>query len=46
MTQYLQKLAGREPYATEIGQLDDVQMARAAGVEGIRVDDPSRISAA
>ena len=46
MTQYLQKLASREPYATEIGQLDYVQMARAAGVEGIRVDDPSRISAA
>ena len=46
MTQYLQKLASREPYATEIGQLDYVQMARAAGVTGIRVDDPSRIGAA
>ena len=46
MTQYLQKLAGREPYATEIGQLDYVQLARAAGVKGIRVDDPSRIGAA
>jgi thiamine pyrophosphate-dependent acetolactate synthase large subunit-like protein len=46
MTQYLQRLAGREPCATGIGHLDYAQMARAADVKGIRADDPSRISAA
>ena len=46
MINYMQQLAGREPYATEIGEVDYAKLAEAAGVKGIRVDDPSRIGAA
>ncbi|MGI9146906.1 MAG: thiamine pyrophosphate-binding protein [Chloroflexota bacterium] len=46
MINYMQTMAGREPYATEIGDVDYVKMAEAAGLKGIRVDDPSRIGAA
>jgi acetolactate synthase I/II/III large subunit len=46
MINYMQKMAGREPYATEIGDVDYASMAEAAGVKGIRVDNPTRIGAA
>ena len=46
MINYMQTMAGREPYATEIGDVDYAKMAEAAGLKGIRVDDPSRIGAA
>jgi hypothetical protein len=41
MINYMQTLAGREPYATEIGEVHYAKMAEAAGLKGIRVDDPS-----
>jgi acetolactate synthase I/II/III large subunit len=46
MINYMQTMAGREPYATEIGEVEYARMAEAAGLKGIRVDDPSRIGAA
>jgi pyruvate dehydrogenase (quinone) len=46
MIDYMQRMAGRTPYATEIGEVDYVKMAEAAGLKGIRVEDPSRIGAA
>jgi len=46
MINYMQTMAGREPYATEVGEVDYVKMAEAAGVKGIRVDEPSDIGAA
>ncbi len=46
MIDYMQTMAGREPYATEIGEVDYARMAEAAGIKGIRVDDPSHIGAA
>jgi len=46
MIHYMQTQAGREPYATEVGEVDYVKMAEAAGLEGIRVADPSEIGAA
>ena len=46
MINYMQTMVGREPYATEIGDVDYAKMAEAAGLKGIRVDDPSRIGAA
>jgi thiamine pyrophosphate-dependent acetolactate synthase large subunit-like protein len=46
MINYMQTIAGREPYATEIGDVDYAAMAEAAGLKGIRVDDPDRIGAA
>src|SRR5437870_4984727 len=46
MINYMQTMVGREPYATEIGDVDYARMAEAAGLKGIRVDDPSRIGAA
>ena len=46
MIDYMQTMVGREPYATEIGDVDYAKMAEAAGLKGIRVDDPSRIGAA
>jgi pyruvate dehydrogenase (quinone) len=46
MINYMQTMAGREPYATEIGDVDYARMAEAAGLKGIRVDDPSGIGAA
>ena len=46
MINYMQTLAGREPFATEIGEVDYAKMAEAAGVKGIRVDHPSAIGGA
>lgn len=46
MINYMQTMVGREPYATEIGDVDYAKMAEAAGLKGIRVDDPSGIGAA
>jgi len=46
MIDYMQTMVGREPYATEIGDVEYAQLAEAAGLKGIRVDDPSRIGAA
>jgi thiamine pyrophosphate-dependent acetolactate synthase large subunit-like protein len=46
MINYMQTIAGREPYATEIGDVHYAKMAEAAGIKGIRVDDPSRIGLA
>ena len=46
MIDYMQRIAGRTPYATEIGEVDYVKMAEAAGAKGILVEDPSRIGAA
>jgi acetolactate synthase I/II/III large subunit len=46
MINYMQTMVGREPYATEIGDVDYAKMAEAAGLKGIRVEDPSRIGAA
>jgi acetolactate synthase I/II/III large subunit len=46
MINYMQTMVGREPYATEIGDVDYAAMAEAAGLKGIRVDDPARIGAA
>jgi pyruvate dehydrogenase (quinone) len=46
MINYMQSMAGREPYTTEIGEVDYAKMAEAAGLKGIRVDDPSRIGGA
>jgi acetolactate synthase-1/2/3 large subunit len=46
MINYMQTMVGREPYATEIGDVDYVKMAEAAGLKGMRVDDPSGIGAA
>jgi len=43
MINYMQTMVGRKPYATEIGDVDYAAMAEAAGLKGIRVDDPSRI---
>jgi acetolactate synthase-1/2/3 large subunit len=46
MINYMQTMAGREPFATEIGEVDYVKLAEAAGVKGIRVEDPSAIDTA
>jgi acetolactate synthase-1/2/3 large subunit len=46
MINYMQTIAGRAPYATEIGDVDYVNMAEAAGLKGIKVDDPMNIGAA
>ncbi len=46
MINYMQTMVGRKPYATEIGDVDYAAMAEAAGLKGIRVDDPSRIGTA
>jgi acetolactate synthase-1/2/3 large subunit len=46
MINYMQTMAGREPYATEVGEVDYTRLAEAAGVKGIRVDDPSDIGPA
>jgi acetolactate synthase-1/2/3 large subunit len=46
MIEYMQTTAGREPFATEIGEVDCAKLAEAAGLESIRVDDPSGIGAA
>ncbi len=46
MINYMQTMAGRKPYATEVGEVDYAKLAEAAGLKSIRVDDPSRIGAA
>src|SRR5229473_8705587 len=46
MINYMQTMVGREPYATEIGDVDYAKMAEAAGLKGLRVDDPDRVGAA
>jgi thiamine pyrophosphate-dependent acetolactate synthase large subunit-like protein len=46
MIDYMQRMAKREPYAVEIGEVDYARMAEAAGIEGIRVTDPKEIGAA
>ena len=46
MIEYMQRIAGRQPYATEIGEVDYAKLAEAIGVKGLRVDDPARIGAA
>src|SRR5512132_3354968 len=46
MINYMQTMAGRQPFATEIGDVDYVKMAEAAGLKGIRVVDPARVGAA
>jgi acetolactate synthase-1/2/3 large subunit len=46
MIDYMQRIAGRTPFATEVGEVDYVKMAEAAGLAGIRVEDPARIGAA
>jgi hypothetical protein len=43
---YMQTSVGRQPFATEIGDVDYAKMAETAGLKGIRVDDPTRIGAA
>lgn len=46
MIDYMQRMAKIEPYAVEIGDVEYAQMAEAAGVEGIKVEDPRDIGAA
>jgi acetolactate synthase I/II/III large subunit len=46
MIEYMQRAAGRAPYATEIGDVHYARMAEAAGLEGIRVDEPGQIDGA
>jgi acetolactate synthase-1/2/3 large subunit len=46
MIDYMQRQAGRTPYATEVGEVDYVKLAEAAGIKGILVDDPSEIGRA
>jgi len=46
MIDYMQRIAGRTPFATEVGEVNYVKMAEAAGLKGICVEDPARIGAA
>jgi pyruvate dehydrogenase (quinone) len=46
MINYMQTSVGREPFATEIGDVDYAKMAEAAGLKGIKVDDPAKIGVA
>jgi thiamine pyrophosphate-dependent acetolactate synthase large subunit-like protein len=46
MINYMQTVAGRRPFATEIGEVDYASMAEAAGLKGIKVDDPTQIPSA
>ncbi|HEY3111972.1 MAG TPA: thiamine pyrophosphate-binding protein, partial [Chloroflexota bacterium] len=46
MISYMQTMVGRQPYATEIGDVDYAKMAEAAGLRGIRVDDPDDVGRA
>ncbi|MBV9357530.1 MAG: thiamine pyrophosphate-binding protein [Chloroflexi bacterium] len=46
MIDYMQTMAGRAPFATEIGEVHYARMAEAAGIKGIRVDDPFDVDAA
>ncbi len=46
MIEYMQTMAGRTPYATEIGEVDYVRVAEAAGLPGRRIDDPAQLGPA
>jgi pyruvate dehydrogenase (quinone) len=46
MIEYMQTAIGRAPYATEIGEVDFVSLAAAAGIPGLRVDNPAESGAA
>ncbi len=46
MIDYMQRMAKREPYAVEIGDVEYAKMAEAAGIEGIKVEDPNDVGAA
>jgi acetolactate synthase-1/2/3 large subunit len=46
MINYMQTMVGRQPYATEIGDVEYAKMAEAAGLKGIKVDDPADIGRA
>ncbi len=46
MINYMQAIVGRQPYATEIGDVDYAKMAEAAGLKGIKVENPTGIGAA
>jgi acetolactate synthase I/II/III large subunit len=46
MINYMQTMVGRQPYATEIGDVDYAKMAEAAGLRGIRVEDPDQLGRA
>jgi pyruvate dehydrogenase (quinone) len=46
MIEYMQTMAGRAPYATEIGDVAYVRMAEAAGIPGRRIDDPAQLDSA
>jgi thiamine pyrophosphate-dependent acetolactate synthase large subunit-like protein len=46
MINYMQRMAGRAPYATEVGDVDYAKHAEAAGVRGIRVQEPDEIGPA
>ena len=46
MIEYMQRVAGRDPFATEVGDVNYTKIAEAVGLESIRVDDPSAIGPA
>ena len=46
MINYMQRMAGRAPYASEIGEVDYARHAEAAGLRGIRVEEPDEIGPA
>ncbi|HEY3079773.1 MAG TPA: thiamine pyrophosphate-binding protein [Chloroflexota bacterium] len=46
MINHMQQMAGRAPYATEIGDVDYAKHAEAAGLRGIRVEEPDQIGPA
>ena len=46
MIEYMQRAAGRDPFATEVGDVDYAKLAEAAGLKSIRVDDPPAIGPA
>jgi acetolactate synthase-1/2/3 large subunit len=46
MIHYMQTSAGRQPFATEVGEVDYAKMAEAAGLKSMRVDEPSGIGPA
>lgn len=46
MIDYMQRQAGRTPYAVEIGDVDLVRMAEACGIPGIPVREPAEIGPA
>jgi len=46
MINHMQQMAGRAPYATEIGDVDYAKHAEAAGLKGVRVEEPDQIGPA